>query len=65
MKINCYLSDDFLKMDSTGSGGGSLKLKNFEGDGDEKFGVKGGYLLENSSVLVHLFTTSGQFYYFS
>ncbi len=30
------------------------KLENFEGDGDEKVGVKGGYSLANSSVLAHL-----------
>ncbi len=41
------------------------KLENPEGEGDEKFGVKGGYPLENSSVLAHLFTASGQFCYFS
>ena len=29
---------------------GRRKLKIFEGDGVETFGVKGGYLLENSSV---------------
>ncbi len=29
------------------------KLENFEGDGVEKIGVKGGYPLENSLVLVH------------
>ena len=41
------------------------KLENFEGDRDHKFGVKGGYSLKNSSVLVHLFSACGKFCYFS
>ena len=44
---------------------GRRKLENFEGNGDEKFGVKGGYPLEKSSVLAHFFTAYGKFYYFS
>ena len=42
------------------------KLKNFEGDGDENFGVKGGGLpLKTSSVMAHLFTAYGELCYFS
>ncbi len=41
------------------------KLKIFEGDRDETFWVKGAYHLEKSSVLAHLFTGYGQFWYFS
>ncbi len=40
-------------------------IQNFEEDGDEKCDVRGGYPLENSSVLAHLFTVYGQFCYFS
>ncbi len=43
---------------------GGRKLRNFEGNRDNKFGVKGGYPLENSLVLAHLFTAYGQFCYF-
>ncbi len=35
-------------------------LKNLRGKGDENFMVKGGYPLENSSVLAHLFTAYGE-----
>ena len=37
------------------------KLENIEGGGCEKVGVKGGYSLENSSVLANLFTANGTF----
>ena len=40
------------------------KLENFEGDGNEKLGVKVGYHLENS-VLAHFFTAYREFCYFS
>ena len=40
------------------------KLDNFEREGAKNWGY-GGYPLENSSVLVQLFTEYGQFCYFS
>ncbi len=42
------------------------KLENFEGDGDEKFGVNGGITpSKTDQFLAHLFTAFGQFCYFS
>ncbi len=63
LKLDVQKSSEAFAFRCWISGGGSSK--NFEGDWDEKFGVKLGYPLENSSVLAHLFTAYGQFCYFS
>ncbi len=46
------------------SGGGSSKL--LKGDRNKKkLGLRGGYTIQKSSVLAHLFTAYGKFYYVS